>query len=128
MDVSLLEEVAIGVLSLILLTLTIALSYYVYRHRLTVTVEERDARAAAVGLSLFFGALAARSVESWWHSVALRLDWWQVPGSSSPVMYVLVLSFALLGAILALRAFYPWPFWFTLFLISLLIPVALVFV
>ena len=122
-----LREVGIGIVSLLMLVLTIGLTHYIYTHRIVLTVADREARSAAIGLCLFFGALAFRTLEGWATQVATRLGWTTIEPLHSPTVYIIILVLVLIGALLTLRAFHKWPLWLFFMVTCVSIPIIVSF-
>lgn len=122
------RELGVGIIALLLLVLTFSLSLYIYTHRAVLSVEDRDARSAAIGLCLFFGALTFRAGESWTTTVSARLGWDTPVVLHSSSMYISVLVVLLIGAFLTIRAFHDWPLWFGLISFCVSVPIIISFI
>lgn len=123
------REVGTGVVALLLAIITYALGAFVYYHRVSLTVEDKEARDAAIGLTVVFGALMIRSADLWLHVVSERLGIeWLAMVTGSPATYLFALVAVILGVMMTVKAFHPWPVWALLITAAVSVPVVVSFV
>lgn len=123
------REVGTGVVALLLAIITYALGAFVYYHRVSLTVEDKEARDAAIGLTVVFGALMIRSTDLWLHVVSERLGIeWLAMVTGSPATYLFALVAVILGVMMTVKAFHPWPVWALLITAAVSVPVVVSFV
>ncbi len=127
-SVWLLRELGTGIIAFLLGIITYALMVFIYEHRIVLTVEDKEARDAAVGLAVVFGALALRAFDLWIAIVSGRMAWaglYYITGTSA--VYFTTLLAVLFGVVLTVRAFHPWPVWAVLVGLAVGIPIVVGF-
>lgn len=108
----LLREIGTGIIGFLLSIISYALGVFIWDHRVSLTVEDREARDAAIGLVVIFGALTVRALDLWLSVAAERKGWTDLGAwVGSPWVYSSVLIFTIVGVMLTVRAFHPWPIW-----------------
>lgn len=119
----LMREIGTGMIAFLLAVISYALGLFIYYHRVSLTVEDREARDAAIGLVVIFGALTVRAGDLWSSVVANRLGWTTVDAwSDSTMIYLGTTGMVVVGVILTVKAFHPWPLWFLLTAMAVAIP------
>jgi hypothetical protein len=114
------RHIATGIISLCLLVLAVASARYTLRWWHIVTRSDRDARLASIGLTLLFGAMAARGIILY---LALMGDVvvYDVP-EVFPYLEGGTFVLAIIGAVYCIRAFHPFPIWVWLLILSVAAP------
>ena len=108
----LLREVGTGIIALLLAIITYALGTFIHRHRVSLTVEDREAKDAAIGLVVIFAALMVRAFDLWVFVVAERNNWTELAAfAGASWVYFATLVTVLIGVVLTVKAFHPWPMW-----------------
>ncbi len=117
------QEITTGVITLLLAVLAVGLGNYIFTHRLVLTIEDRDARNAAIGLFLFFAMVQLRGSLLWYTFIAERKGWAIFDFFISPFLHLGLMAGAVLGALLTVRAFHTWPWWFIFITLSTIVPI-----